>query len=173
MGLYFSTPRPKIEIYQVNPVFIVLLAVFTLALQSFLPLHIQFFRLLDLPLLVVIYFSLTRRNPIKGIFVGSLIGLAQDALSRGPIGMAGMVKTVIGFVTTLFSVRFDTDSRFFRFAISFFCYWLNYVLLLLLSFLIMRFPIPFEGLSRLLASLVNSAIGVLLFSLLDRFRRQA
>jgi len=173
MGLYFSTPRPKIEIYQVNPIFIVLLAVLTLALQSFLPVHVPFFRLLDLPLLVVIYFGLTRRNPIKGIIVGSIIGLAQDALTRGPIGMGGMVKTVIGFVTTLFSVRFDTDSRFFRFVMSFVCYWLNYISLLLLSFLIMRFPIPFDGFSRLAASLVNSAIGVLLFSLLDRFRKQA
>jgi rod shape-determining protein MreD len=173
MGLYFSTPRPKVELYQVNPLFILVLTVCTLALQSFLPLHINFVRLLDLPLLVVIYFGLTRRNPIKGIFVGSFIGLAQDALSRGPLGMAGMVKTVIGFVTTLFSVRFDADDRVFRFCMSFVCYWLNYVLLFFMSFLLLRFPIPFEGLARLAASLVNSAVGVLLFSLLDRFRKRA
>ena len=49
----------------------------------------------------------------------------------------------------------------------------DYLLLLLMSALLLRSPIPFEGLLRLLASLVNSAIGVLLFSMLDRFRRQA
>ena len=87
--------------------------------------------------------------------------------------MIGIVKAVIGFVTTYLSVRFDVDNRAFRFSISFLCYWLNYFLLLLMSLLLLRFPIPFEGLARLLASLVNSAIGVLLFSLLDRFRRQA
>lgn len=173
MDHYSSTPRAKVEIYQVNPIFIVLLAVLALALQSFLPLHIGFARLLDLPLLVVVYLGLTRRNAISGVFVGSIIGLAQDALSRGPLGMNGIVKTVIGYVTTYLSVRFDVDNRPFRFAISFICYWLNYLLLLLMSALLLRSDIPFDGFARLLASLVNSAIGVLLFSLLDRFRRQA
>lgn len=172
MELYKSTPRPKVEIYQVNPIFIALLAVFALALQSFLPLHIGPARFLDLPLLVVVYFGLTRRNAVTGIFVGSIIGLAQDSLTRGPLGMTGIVKTVIGYVTTFLSVRFDVDNRAFRFSISFICYWLNYLLLLLMSTLLLRFAIPFEGFARLLASLVNSAIGVLLFSLLDRFRRQ-
>ena len=173
MGLYYSTPRAKVEIYQVNPLFIALLAILTLALQSFLPVHIGFARLLDLPLLVVIYFGLTRRSAVQGIFVGSIVGIAHDALSRGPIGMIGIVKTVIGFVTTFLSVRFDVDNRLFRFVICLICYWLNYLLLLLLSLILLRFPIPFDTLARVAASLVNSAVGVLLFSLLDRFRRAA
>jgi rod shape-determining protein MreD len=173
MELYTATPRPKVEIYQLNPIFIVLLAVLALAVQSFLPVHFDFARLLDLPLLVVVYFGMTRRNASHGVVVGSLVGLAQDSLTRGPLGMNGIVKTVIGYVTTFLSVRFDVDNRLFRFTISLICYWLNYFLLLMMSALLLRFPIPFDGLLRLLASLVNSIIGVLLFSMLDRFRRQA
>lgn len=173
MGYLSATPRPKVEIYQFNPLFIALLAVLTLALQSFLPVHFEFARLLDLPLLVVIYFGMTRRNAIHGIAVGSLVGLAQDSLTRGPLGMTGIVKTVIGYVTTFLSLRFDVDNGLFRLVISFVAYWLNHFLLLLLSSLLLRHPIPFDGLSRLLASLVNSAVGMILFSLLDRFRRPA
>lgn len=173
MELFTATPRPKVEIYRLNPVFIVLLAVLTLALQSYLPVHIPLARYLDLPLLVVVYFGMTRRNAVHGITVGALVGLAQDSLTRGPIGMTGIVKTVIGYVTTFLSSSFDVDNRAFRFAISFAAYWLNYLLLVSMSALVLRFSIPLEGLTRLLASLVNSAICVLLFSLLDRFRRQA
>lgn len=173
MELFTATPRPKVEIYQLNPLFILLLAVLALALQSFLPLYIEFVRLLDLPLLVVVYFGMTRRNAVHGIVLGSLVGLAQDSLTRGPMGMAGIVKTVIGYVTTFLSIRFDVDNTAFRLTISFISYWLNYFLLLLMSALLLRYPVPFEGLLRLLASLVNSLFGVLLFSLLDRFRRQA
>lgn len=173
MEFFSATPRPKVEIYQLNPVFIVLLAVLTLTLQSYLPVHLESARLLDLPLLVVLYFGMSRRNPISGILVGALVGLAQDSLTRGPLGIAGIVKTIVGYAATFLSVRFDVDNLGFRFAITFVCYWLNYLLLLLISALLLRYAIPFEGLARLLAALVNCGIGVLLFSLLDRFRRQA
>ena len=171
MSFYPSRTATKADIYRVNPIFIVLMALLTLVLQSYLPVHLPSARYLDLPLLVVVYFSLSRRNPVAGLTVGALIGIAQDTLTRGPLGMIGIVKTVIGYVTAFASVQFDVDSRGFRFAISFITYWINYLLLILVSMLILRQPIPFEVGTRLLVALVNSVIGVLLFSLLDRFRR--
>jgi len=38
------------------------------------------FSYLDLPLLVTIFFSMARRNPISGLLTGAVIGLAQDML---------------------------------------------------------------------------------------------
>ncbi|MSO19505.1 MAG: rod shape-determining protein MreD [Acidobacteria bacterium] len=172
MALYSSTRDSKVEIYRVNPIILCLLAVFALALQSYLPIPLPSTRYLDFPLLVVVYYGLTRRNAISGLLVGSIIGIAQDSLTRGPLGMIGIVKTVIGYVTTFLSVRFDVDSRGFRFTISFVSYWLNYLLLVLMSLLLVHSPIPVEIGVRLVASIVNSVIGVLLFSLSDRFRRQ-
>ena len=55
--------------------------------QVYIPLFFKFLAYLDLPLLVTVYFALMRRSPIAGTFIGAFIGLAQDSLSKNPLGM--------------------------------------------------------------------------------------
>ena len=91
-----SSPIRKAEVYRFSVVAVSVAAVLSLALQSYLPLYVPAVNLVDLPLLIVIYFALTRRDPVAALLAGAVIGMAQDSLTRGPIGLFGAIKTIIG-----------------------------------------------------------------------------
>ena len=76
----------------------VVIAVAALAAQVYLPLHVRTLGLFDLPLLVVAYLALLGRRPIVGLLIGAAVGLAQDGLTHGPLGVFGMTKTVVGYL---------------------------------------------------------------------------
>ncbi len=162
----------EVEIFRINPLIYLLAAVFALVLQSFLPLYVRMGNLLDFPLLIIIHFGLTRRNPVLGLLAGALLGMAQDTMTRGPVGMLGSVKTVIGYVTAFCSVWFDVENRVVRFMIVFVFYILHTLLLFSFQFLLLGEVMEAALFQRLLAGLVNSAIGMIIFALLDKFRRQ-
>jgi len=166
-------PADKTEIYRFHPVVLIFVPLLALVLQSYLPLYFSIIHLLDLPLLVVIYFGLTRRNPVEGIFTGALVGMAQDALSRGPIGLLGSSKTVIGYVTSFVSVRFAVEHRGVRAVTVFSLYYLHVFLLYFFGTLMLGQPLALAWSNRLFAALVNTVVGVLLFDVLDRFRKPA
>lgn len=50
----------------------------------------------DLPLILVVLLAL-RRGPEPGCLTGFALGLAQDALVGGPLGLQALSKAVIGF----------------------------------------------------------------------------
>ena len=166
-------PDRTTEIYRFHPVVLILSPLFALVVQTYLPLYINAVNLLDLPLLIVIYFGLTRRNPVEGIFSGALIGMAQDALSRGPIGLLGSAKTVIGYVTSFVSVRFAVEHRGVRVLTIFILYYLHSLLLYFFGTLMLGQSLALSWSNRMIAALVNTVVGVLLFELLDRFRKLA
>jgi rod shape-determining protein MreD len=161
-----------VEIYRFHPLVLILTPVLALVLQSYLPLYLSVVNLLDLPLLVVIYFGLTRRSPIEGLFTGALIGMAQDSLSRGPIGLLGSALSVIGYVTSYVSVRFAVENRGVRGLTIFILYYLHFLVVYVVSALLLGQPLGLAW-NRLLAALVNTGAGVILFEFLDRFRKPA
>ena len=163
----------KVEIYRFSPVVVIAAPLLALVLQTYLPLYFNFVGLLDLPLLIVIYFGLTRRSPISGLLAGAVMGMAQDALSRGPIGLLGSAKTVIGYVTSFVSVQFTVENRGVRAITIFILHHLHGLLLYLFGSLMLGQPVAFEPGTRVLAALVNTVAGVLLFDVLDRFRKPA
>ncbi|MBI3934849.1 MAG: rod shape-determining protein MreD [Acidobacteria bacterium] len=167
------SPTNKTEIYRFSPIVLILAPLFALVIQTYLPLYITAVSFLDLPLLVVIYFGLARRNPVEGILGGAVIGMAQDALSRGPIGLLGSAKTVIGYVTSFASVRFTVEHRGVRAITIFSLYYLQFFLLYFFGTLMLGQPLALGGANRILAALVNTVVGVLLFEVLDRFRKPA
>ena len=65
--------------------------------QVYVPMFFRFLSFLEMPLLVVVYFAIMRRSQISGLMVGALVGLAQDSLSKNPLGMFGIVKTLVGY----------------------------------------------------------------------------
>ena len=71
------------------------------------------------------------------------------------------------------SVQLDTESAGVRFLTIFVIYGLHFVLLYFLGAILLSQPIEFEVQARLLGALVNALVGVLLFKLLDRFRKPA
>jgi rod shape-determining protein MreD len=167
-----SKSATEVEIFRINPLIYLLAALFTLVLQSFLPLYVRMGNLLDFPLLIIIHFGLTRRNPVLGLLAGALLGMAQDTMTRGPVGMLGSVKTVIGYGTAFCSVWFDVENRIVRFLIIFASYMMQTLLLFSFQFLLLGEVMEVALFQRLLAGFINSAIGMIIFILLDRFRRQ-
>jgi rod shape-determining protein MreD len=168
-----AAPIRKVEVYRFSFVAVSVAAFLALALQSYLPLHVPSVQLLDLPLLVVIYVALTRRDPVAALLAGALIGMAQDSLARGPIGLLGAVKTVIGYVTSSASVHLDTESSGARFLTISVIYGLHFVLFYLLGGFLLGQLIEWDGQARFIGMLVNALVGVLLFKVLDRFRKPA
>src|SRR5260370_30864892 len=75
--------------------------------QVYVPRFLTFLSYLELPLLVTVYFALLSRSPIAGVCFGAAVGLAQDSLSHHPLGMFGIVKTLVGYFAASVSQRFN------------------------------------------------------------------
>jgi rod shape-determining protein MreD len=71
---------------------------------------------LDLVLIVVVYVSLVS-GPVRGLLLGTAAGLIQDALSSGIIGVGGLAKTVVGFVTGVLGTQFIVTAPLSRFLV--------------------------------------------------------
>jgi rod shape-determining protein MreD len=73
---------------------------------------------IDLVLVVVVYNALSSGR-VGGMLAGSFAGLVQDALSGGVIGMAGLSKTVVGFLTGIVGTQFIVTHSASRFVVFF------------------------------------------------------
>jgi len=72
----------------------------------------------DLVLVVVVYVALTS-GPVTGLLSGTLAGLVQDALSSGVIGIGGLAKTIVGFLTGIVGTQFIVTQPLPRFVVFF------------------------------------------------------
>ncbi|HUO33804.1 MAG TPA: rod shape-determining protein MreD [Candidatus Acidoferrum sp.] len=164
--------EPNIEVHKFYSGAILLVAFLALLLQAFLHKYGRLAELLDLPLLVTVYFGLSRRNPVSGMFLGTAIGLLQDGLGHdNPIGMYGIAKTIVGFVAASIGGRIDTENPLSRFLLIFAFFHLHQTILTLTQRVLLNEPAHYFTLRLLVDSLVSAAFGVLLFSLLDRLRK--
>ena len=149
-------------------------AFLALLLQAFLHRYGRWAELIDIPLLVTIYFGVSKRNPVSGMFLGALIGILQDALGHdGPIGMYGIAKTIIGYLASSVGARIDTEHPASRFGLIFFLYHFHQAILAVTERALLNQPARFFTPRLLLNSVVTAVVGVFLFSLLDRLRRQS
>jgi rod shape-determining protein MreD len=132
-------------------------------------------QILDLPLLVTIYFGLSRRNPSTGLFLGMIIGLSQDALSGPtvPLGFYGIAKTVIGYLASSIGARLDTEHPAARFSLIFGFIVLHQSILVLVRRLLLAQPEAWFNVHLAVVAAVNALIGTVLFLALDRLRRSS
>lgn len=164
--------EPNIEVHKFYSGAILAVAFLALLLQAFLHRYGRITELLDLPLLVTVYFGLSRRNPVSGMFLGTAIGLLQDGLGHdSPIGMYGIAKSIVGFVAASIGGRIDTEHPLSRFALIFFFFHFHQAILTVMQRALLNHSAPFFTLRLLIDSLVSAAFGVLLFSLLDKLRK--
>src|SRR5437763_15907516 len=110
-----------VEVHKFRTGAILIATLLALVIQAWLPLHFARTAILDFPLLVTIYFGLSRRNPSTGLLLGTAIGLFQDSLSGPtvPLGLYGIAKTVIGYLASSIGARLDTEHPAARFALTF------------------------------------------------------
>ena len=167
MSRLSAATRRDIEVQSYPLILFVLVPLLALGLQSFVSLHFPRFDILDLPLLVTIYFAISRRNPIVGTVAGAVIGIAQDALTRQPLGIFGICKSIIGYLAASLGVRVDTENHGTRALLTFGFVFLHSGMYWLLVRRLLAQPYAWSWVHELIRSVVNTIVGVLLFALLD------
>jgi rod shape-determining protein MreD len=150
----------------------VLAPVLAIGLQSFLSLHFPAFDLVDLPLLVTIYYAITRREPVTATIVGTLIGIAQDSLTHHALGVFGICKAIVGYMAASLGVRLDTENNGSRLLLIFAFTLEQTAILWLLQRKLLGQPFAWHWIHELLRAVLNSLVGVILFAALDLIRRR-
>jgi rod shape-determining protein MreD len=141
--------------------------------QVYVPLFFEFLSFLDMPLLVVVYFALVRRSQVGGLVLGAAVGLAQDSLSKNPLGMLGIANTLAGYFAASMGMRIDVDRGAIRLVITFFLYLFHYFLYWAIARALLNRPEAFPVQLTLMLALLNAVVGVPLFIFLDKLRERA
>jgi rod shape-determining protein MreD len=166
------TSREQIEVYRFPWPVAIGVPLVAIILQAFLPIRMHFFAVFDLPLLVTIFFSVARRNPITGLLTGSAIGLVQDALSGKPLGIFGIAKTVVGYIASSLGVKIDVENPGTRFLMTGGFYLLHE----LLYFAILRGLVgeihTWRWTHEIGAAVANGLMSIVLFAALDKFKQR-
>jgi rod shape-determining protein MreD len=140
--------------------------------QVYIPLFFQFLGFLELPLLVVVYFALMRRDQVAGLFIGAAVGLAQDSLSKNPLGMFGICKTLVGYFASSMGVRLDVDNLALRLALTFFFFLFHQFLYWVLARALLAQQLALEPQKTLMLGVLNAVVGAALYHFLDKLREK-
>jgi rod shape-determining protein MreD len=166
------TSQDQIEVYRFNiptAIFVPLAALF---LQAFVPLRFPGFAMLDLPLLVVIFFGVARRSQVAGLLTGAVIGLLQDSLTHQPIGLYGIAKTVVGYGASSLGVKIDVENVGARFLGSASFYLVHQFIYFVVARGMVQLRLQWSWPHELLAAVINAFVAVFLFAALDRLKQR-
>lgn len=167
------TGEMHIEVHKFRGGAIFLAAGLALVLQAFLPVYFPRLGILDLPLLITVYFGLSRRNPSTGLLLGMVIGILQDSLSGPtvPLGLYGIAKTFVGYLASSIGARLDTEHPLARFALTAVFFGVHQGFIVLTQRLLLSQPERWFTVHLGIAALINAVVAVFLFMLLDRLRK--
>ncbi len=170
MGLYRHRPK---EAFRAHPAVLSLIVFASLLLEVTLPPTLQVAQLFQFPLLVTIYFPMIRENKIFGTAFGVSVGLLEDALSHGYLGQMGMTKALVGYLAATAGLKLEFDNLLVRGVLIGLLVLTHNTFFYLLTHQLLGLPAPFEPFHILTTALVNVALGLILFPLFDRLRKQA
>jgi rod shape-determining protein MreD len=102
-----------------------------------------------------------------------VVGLAQDSLSKNPLGMYGIVKTLVGYFAASISVRLDVDHPLMRVLLAYFFYIFHQCLYWVLERALLGRQPLFEIQKWLILGLLNTLVALSLFHFLDKLRETA
>lgn len=168
MSVLSADARRDFEIHRYPLLIYALVPVLAVVLQAWLPRVLGRFAWFDLPLVITVFFGLSRRNPIQGSVLGGVLGIFEDALTGHYIGINGVAKTLVGYLAATVGILVNVENHAVRLFMTF-------VLSLVGSaayFFVVRFLL---GLSmdtnwgaELYKAIGNSVIALVLFPVLDR-----
>ena len=164
------TNRRELEEHSFHPAVLVAVPFCALFLHAYLPRVWTPLNILDLPLIVVLYFSIAWRNPIGGTLFGTLTGLLEDLPGNQYIGVNGIAKAVIGYAAASIGLKVDVDNTVTRTAMNFIFFLLQSALLFLIQRFLLGDTIQTRWLHELLRAGINTAVSLPVFFLLDRTR---
>lgn len=166
------TSREQIEVYRFKPVVAGIVLLLAFFFQTFLPLRFSLFAIFDLPLLVVIFFAMSRRSPVAGLLTGASVGILQDALTGYPIGVYGIAKTVVGYGASSLGVKLDVESVGTRLLVTTGFYVIHQIIYFTIARGLVRLDLHWSWSRELWAAVANAILGVFLFALMDRLKQR-
>jgi rod shape-determining protein MreD len=155
---------------RLQPVTLVVAPLATILFQVYVPRFFPFLSYLELPLLVTLHFALRRRSPLAAVFYGSAIGLLQDSLSNLPLGMYGIVKTLVGYFAASVSQRFEVENPVVTVVLAFFFYFFHQFFYWVLARALLGQLIGFDPQQTLMFGLLNALVALPFFRILDKLK---
>jgi len=121
---------------------------------------------IDLVLIVVVYVGI-KSGPVTGLLAGTVAGLIQDALSSGILGIGGLAKTMVGFLSGVLGTQFIVTAPLPRFLLLLLSTVLHAVIFMgLYTVLNLRqFPAPYPAVVG--QAFGNAFFGVVAFQLIE------
>lgn len=169
-----GTTRRELEEHSFQPIVTLLVLVLSLFLGIYVPHIFPRLDILDLPLIIVIYFAVSWRSPIAGTLLGAITGIAQDLPTNGPIGIHGIAKCIVGYAAASISLRVDVENTLTRVLFSFGLSLLQSIVLYVIRHWMLDMPeYSLMWLHELLRAAVTTAIALPVFFILDRTRSES
>lgn len=162
-------PR-KERLARFRPAVIAGVSLGSILFQVYVPRFVESLAYLEVPLLVTVYFALMRRSPAFGVIFGMIVGLAQDSLSHQPIGMFGIVKTLVGYFAASVSLRFDSANAVLRLVTAFFFMFFHQFFYWVLLRALLGQSVDFEFQRTVVLGALNAVVAVPFYLLLDRLK---
>jgi rod shape-determining protein MreD len=128
---------------------------------------IQLFNIFSL---IVIYFALEKGESF-GACLGTVCGLIQDAFSLGVFGVAGLSKTIMGFLAGYISRKLDVSPFFRKLIFIFVLLSLEFVLWTFLSLFIYSERLLIGRTLQSFQPLATAVLGSVLFFLLGQIKK--
>ena len=166
-------PLKRAEVYEFAPVIFWSSLLVAFVVQGLLPVRFPFGHFFDLPLLFLIYFAGNRKNKALGTFLGAGIGLIQDALSDGYLGVFGMSKSVVGYMSAAVAIQFNMKRLLSRVVATGGLVGVHRLVLWLLEQTLLEGPGRVVALDFLNSIMVNTALSIGLYPMLNRLRKRA
>jgi rod shape-determining protein MreD len=123
---------------------------------------------IDLVLIVVVYVGI-KSGPVTGLLAGTVAGLIQDALSSGILGIGGLAKTMVGFLSGVLGTQFIVTAPLPRFMLLVMATALHAAIFIGLYTLLnlRQFPAPYSSIAG--QAFGNAFVGVVAFQMIEWF----
>lgn len=170
------TSREQVAVYEFSWPAAILIPLVAIFLQVFLQtlVRIPYLPVIDLPMMVVIFFAVARRNPVSGCVTGMIIGLMQDMLAgpNHPLGMYGICNTIIGFAASSLGLKIDVENPGSRFLITYIFFVAHQGIYYGVGRGLLRQALQWSWSHVAVSALANAILALFVFSLLDRFKQR-
>ncbi len=120
----------------------------------------------DLVLVAVVYVALSSGS-VAGMMTGTIAGLIQDSLTTGVIGIGGLAKTIVGFVTGIIGTQLNIAEPVARFVVFFAATVVHQTIVIGLGAVVglRTFGVPYAAVAG--EALANAVVGVAAFQLTE------
>lgn len=170
MSVLMAENRRDIEIQRFPLLIYALVPIAGLVLQAWLPRLMGRFAWFDLPLVITVYFALSRRNPIQGSILGGVLGILEDALTGHAVGINGIAKTLVGYLAASAGLLIDVESFVIRLLLTFLLSLLGSATYFFTNRFLLGLSLDTNWFTELYKAVGNSVIALIVFPLLDRAR---